>query len=564
MALTMRIVCVLLLSIPLCYGSVEYKHELQKWPTVAITVLVRNKANSLPYFLSCLSNLDYPKDRIIVWVYSDYNSDKSDDILNDWVDKYSSAYQEVHITTNATTDVMHEDQESITHWSVLRYKHVIKLRENALNFARGVWADYVFMLDADVLLTEPLILKYLINKELPIAAPMLISDGVYSNFWCGMDEFYYYKRTEEYRPILKRKEVGCFDVPMVHTAVLINLNFKDSDMLTYVPDNVKHYQGPEDDIIAFAVGAKTSGINMYICNDHIYGFIPVPLENGDSDDDAEDILNVKMEVLGHGIQLPLYKDLEKYVEYPAYTKLGLTEIFMINLARREERRAIMQRSFKELGLDVTLFEAVDGKSLTEDVMQKYNITLLPTYQDPYHKRPMKAGEIGCFLSHYLIWKKIVDNHYAVTLLLEDDIHFVPFFKLKFLRMMEEIKDLDWDLVYIGRKILMDNEEVAVTDHTTQPLYSYWTLGYVLRESGAKKLIAGEPLSKLVPVDEYLPIMFDKHPTTEWVRHFPERNLKALSAAPLLVHPTHYTGEEGYISDTEDSSIVNPKGVRIEL
>ena len=41
-------------------------------------------------------------------------------------------------------------------------------------------------------------------------------------------------------------------------------------------------------------------------------------------------------------------------------------------------------------------------------------------------------------------------------------------------------------------------------------YSYWTLGYVIKLSGAKKLIAGNPLSKMVPVDEYIPIMFDDH------------------------------------------------------
>lgn len=39
------------------------------------------------------------------------------------------------------------------------------------------------MLDADVLLTEPLTLKYLVNKDLHITAPMLVSDGAYSNFW---------------------------------------------------------------------------------------------------------------------------------------------------------------------------------------------------------------------------------------------------------------------------------------------------------------------------------------------------------------------------------------------
>lgn len=37
-------------------------------------------------------------------------------------------------------------------------------------------------------------------------------------------------------------------------------------------------------------------------------------------------------------------------------------------------------------------------------------------------------------------------------------------------------------------------------------------------------------------------------------HFEPRDLKAFSVEPLLIYPTHYTGEPGYISDTETSTI----------
>ena len=73
--------------------------------------------------------------------------------------------------------------------------------------------------------------------------------------------------------------------------------------------------------------------------------------------------------------------------------------------------------------------------------------------------------------------------------------------------------------------------------------------------GADKLIKGQPLGRLVPVDEYLPIMFDRHAERRWAEAFPSRDLKAYSAGPLLVYPTQYTGEAGYISDTESSEIV---------
>jgi hypothetical protein len=38
-----------------------------------------------------------------------------------------------------------------------------------------------------------------------------------------------------------------------------------------------------------------------------------------------------------------------------------------------------------------------------------------------------------------------------------------------------------------------------------------------------------------------------------------RNLKAVSVSPRLIHPTHYTGEEGYISDTEDTTVIHLDG-----
>ncbi|XP_041255980.1 procollagen galactosyltransferase 1-A-like [Onychostruthus taczanowskii] len=55
---------------------------------------------------------------------------------------------------------------------------------------------------------------------------------------------------------------------------------------------------------------------------------------------------------------------------------------------------------------------------------------------------------------------------------------------------------------------------------------------------------------MIPVDEFLPLMFDRHPSPEYSRHFSRRDLLAFSAEPLLLFPTHYTGEPGYVSDTE--------------
>lgn len=40
----------------------------------------------------------------------------------------------------------------------------------------------------------------------------------------------------------------------------------------------------------------------------------------------------------------------------------------------------------------------------------------------------------------------------------------------------------------------------------------------------------------------------------YMSHFEPRDLRAFSVEPLLLYPTHYTGEPGYFSDTETSTI----------
>ena len=141
--------------------------------------------------------------------------------------------------------------------------------------------------------------------------------------------------------------------------------------------------------------------------------------------------------------------------------------------------------------------------------------------------------------------------------------------------------------YVGRKALHWRTEKLVPGTTVlaRPHYSYWTLGYLISHRGAQKLIDANPFSNLLPVDEYLPIMFNKHPEwvgwcnlrgmgkedtmyhlssfshllplppslfscrKDWAAHFQNKNLDVYSAAPLLAYPTHYVGDEGWFSDT---------------
>lgn len=156
-------------------------------------------------------------------------------------------------------------------------------------------------------------------------------------------------------------------------------------------------------------------------------------------------------------------------------------------------------------------------------------------------------------------KEMMERGYQMILVLEDDLRFAPGFVRNLITVVSEANEHvpDWDLLYIGRKRMSKNEtRVPKTSMLAYPNYTYWTLGYILKQSGAQKLLALKPLGKMIAVDEYLPVMFNRHPRKDWLEQYSPRDVVALSAEPLLLEPQRYTGEQFYVSDTEDSSILN--------
>jgi len=542
-----------------------YAEGEQKQPTVFISILVRNKAHTLPYFLTQLENLEYPKDRIVLHIRSHHNQDNSLEVLERWLNKtlplkeYHNIIKEFY---PCEMPCLMEDEQSPVGWSDEKFSHIMKIRQQSLTLARFYWADYFWSLDSDVILTDSRTLDFLVERNHTLVAPLLSSIGRYSNFWGGMSESYYYQRTPEYSDILDRKETGCFNVPMIHSAVLLNLRTPESDLISYTPENIHDYPGPHDDIIVFALSASLNNIPLHVCNQLGFGVIMLPLE--DEQDLSEDLTILQYTLLEASvlappiIPLPIFQDLLPTPK--KLTKHGLDEIYMINLDRRKDRRDRMDFNFQMLGVKARPHPAVDGKDLTDDYLEEQGITMLPGFSEPYHGRPLKLGEIGCFMSHYTLWKDIVEQNHDIALIFEDDIRFEPYFTSKLDALLKELKERrdDWDLVFLGRKRTKSADEpwLSGSQQLVHVDYTYWTLSYILSKAGAAKLIDAEPLSKMLPVDEYIPIMYDKHPNTTWQSFFPNRNLKALSAEPLLVYPTHYVGMEGYVSDTEDTTIIN--------
>merc|ERR1719195_2025527 len=98
----------------LAIGSTGAATELLE-PTVLIVLLVRNKAHTLPYFLTLLGEQDYPKDRVKLWIRTDHNEDASAEILKLWIGATGHHYKSVDFKVDDSGDFLYDDEDSA--WS---------------------------------------------------------------------------------------------------------------------------------------------------------------------------------------------------------------------------------------------------------------------------------------------------------------------------------------------------------------------------------------------------------------------------------------------------------------
>ncbi|MAD90205.1 MAG: glycosyl transferase family 25 [Pseudoalteromonas sp.] len=173
-------------------------------------------------------------------------------------------------------------------------------------------------------------------------------------------------------------------------------------------------------------------------------------------------------------------------------------IFIINMASSIERWHTTSSRLQAIGLEGTRFEATVGKALSEQEVASWYSAELNLKR---HHRNMTPGEIGCYISHMRIWRKMRDENIPFCIVLEDDIKIEP----HLVDVIEQIDKLSkWDLVKLSDNCANSFiDEVKLSDKYI--LGNYLKVpnccnGYALSLDGAKKLLNRKPFFRPVDVD----------------------------------------------------------------
>jgi glycosyl transferase, family 25 len=229
--------------------------------------------------------------------------------------------------------------------------------------------------------------------------------------------------------------------------------------------------------------------------------------------------------------------------------------YVVNLKRRPDRRARMERILPA-AWDVQFTSdwdcPKDGQAIDPDDLPGFELYPWQLQSDnPWWSRPLKLGEIGCAVSHWMCWHKAAADGADPALILEDDVVLgQPAARLASRLAQLSTVDPRWDLLYLGRWAL-DHEDRAVAEGIVRPGYSYCTFGYMLSASGLAAVLGCGFERALIPVDELLPALYMDHPRHDIRTVYPPR-LRAYALEPPLV--TQLPKDEAG-SDTEASAFV---------
>ena len=170
----------------------------------------------------------------------------------------------------------------------------------------------------------------------------------------------------------------------------------------------------------------------------------------------------------------------------------MTRIYYINLDRDSDRRAFLEGQLDNAGITGIRISAVDGRALPD-----WAIPYFPPSQ-------LRPGEVGCYASHLLAFRQMVDDDLEHALVLEDD----SIFDAAAIDVAAETLEVlppAWDFVHLAgrdrtrpfayRPLCKVGKERTLVRYSRVPSSCG---AYLISAGGARKLL--REVTRTVPID----------------------------------------------------------------
>jgi glycosyl transferase family 25 len=173
---------------------------------------------------------------------------------------------------------------------------------------------------------------------------------------------------------------------------------------------------------------------------------------------------------------------------------SITSTFYINRDCEEGRRAFIEFYLREAGIDAERIVAVEGLDVPGSLVQFF-------FDDDTQCSRLSPAEVGCYASHFMAARIVVERGLEHALILEDDAEFSPNLAQSLKGILAQLP-ADWDLVHLyGNEPFATKPVACLEQSRTLVRYSRvprGTVAYLISRSGAEKFLA--PSKRFWPVD----------------------------------------------------------------
>lgn len=231
---------------------------------VVLAILAKDKAYCLDFYLKCLLNQTFPKERTHLYIRTNDNNDNTVEKLDSFLSKNIKSYASVFYSKESVSEEIRSYPEH--EWNKRRFEVLSKIRQDSIDHAVRLGCHY-FVVDCDNFIVPTTLQDMYDSKGLGVVAPMLrkSKSEYYANYHYSVDESGYFLNDDVYTKIVLRTLVGKIEVAVVHCAYFIRNDLLGS--ISYSDNTNRH------EYVVFSESLRNNFVPQYIDNTKFYGFL---------------------------------------------------------------------------------------------------------------------------------------------------------------------------------------------------------------------------------------------------------------------------------------------------
>lgn len=398
-------------------------------PSILFAIFARDASKTLELYLKYISDQDYPKDRIFLWVRTNDNSDSTESMLKSFLtecgDKYlGTQFDSSHFDLPPLPENRHQ-------WDLDRLSIMSQIRQESVDFASNYDFDFYFTCDVDYFISRSTLSSLVdlncaavapyLKMIIPESNPLPAENNYYSTFQDWITENgSYLGRSQRHSAISEEILSGVLQTNLIHGAYLIRRDVYSSIDFNFLRNNYEYRN--------LSLSLKAKGIRQFVDARKVYGYMTLSDQVDRAENELE-LLNEKKSEILTSLAFDTNEELAL-----ANNSVFPKKVITTNRLFVRQKEFIMNNSH----IDFEFYKGKNGSDLLDTDFSSLGIKEMENW---------RPNVLAAALNHRTLWEEAASSNSGL-IILEDDSLLVTDFDRILLDLFAD-RAIEPHLVYLG-------------------------------------------------------------------------------------------------------------------